>query len=93
MLEYEDVVLGQTYFYVNDYYVFDRKDAGRYRFMSRHEVAERSFIKYSFIDKNDWYSRDPSGEYYFLYTSLKPVQASSIFLRLVIKFVLDRDEH
>jgi len=85
MLEYEDVVLCQTYKYNNDYYIFTEKQEGRYKYINIESYSKR--LKYGYIDKDDWYYRRPDGEYAFLFINLVLTQASFRFLRLVIKFV------
>ncbi len=87
MLEYEDVVLYQTYKYKDDYYIFTEKQGGRYNYITSPFYSER--LTYGYIDKDDWYFKDHDGSYAFLFINLVLTQASFRFLRLVIKFIFE----
>jgi len=85
MLEYEDVVLYQTYKYSDYYYIFIEKEEKRYKYINIESYSKD--LKYGYVDKNEWYYRSPDGRYAYLFTSLVLTQISSTFLRLVIKFI------
>lgn len=96
MLEYDDVELGVVFALKERkkyFYVFDRKDVGRYRYIQiTYHSKDEVYLTHEYVDKDDWYYKASNGVYDNVYVYLESVKINSLILRKVIKFTFGEEE-